>query len=240
MSDSLARRMFPGEDPVGREIRPGRVGSWLTIAGIAGNVKNSGLAGEGDPEYYVVRKHVPAAGRDAVAVIRSAADPAAMAGWVRSEVRALDPMLPVTIETLDQRVGRLAARPRFSTVLLGIFASIGLLLAAVGLYGVMSFVVERRTQEIGVRIALGATPAAAGRLVLAVSARWLSAGAMAGLIGSLFAGRLLQSMLFHVSPRDPWAVAGALAVLTGFGLLAAWIPARRAARVDPIEALRHE
>ena len=239
LSDTLARRMFPGEDPIGKQMQPGRAGAWLTVIGVAANVKNSAIMDPDRPEYYLVRNHSPErAGRTETAILRGAMDPAAMARWVRTTVAALDPVLPVKIETMDERVGKLAERPRFNAWLLGLFAAMGLLLAAIGLYGVISFLVAQRTQEIGVRMALGATPAAVARLVLGHAARWTAAGATLGIAGSLLAARLLGSMLFHVSARDPWILAAAVAALWTVAMLAAWIPARRAARVDPMEALR--
>jgi ABC-type antimicrobial peptide transport system permease subunit len=141
---------------------------------------------------------------------------------------------------MEHRVGRLAERPRFNALLLGIFAAMGLLLAAVGLYGVVSFLVAQRTREIGVRMALGAAPTAITRDVLKRTVRWAAAGAVAGVIGSIFATRLLQGMLYRVSAADPWTFAAALSVLMGVTLVAALIPSRRAARIDPIEALRQE
>jgi predicted permease len=241
LSDSLARRMFPGEDPLEKQIQPGRSGPWLTVIGVTGNVKNSALMESDEPEYYVVRKHAPEQfGRTATAFLSGPMDPAALARWVRAEVAALDPTLPVNIETLDQHVGRLAQRPRFNAWLLSLFAAMGLLLAAIGLYGVISFLVAQRTQEIGVRMALGATPGAVARLVLGHAARWTFAGAALGVVGSLFAARLLDAMLFHVSARDPWILAAAVTVLWVIAMLAAWVPSRRAARVDPMQALRQE
>ncbi|HVN06864.1 MAG TPA: ABC transporter permease [Bryobacteraceae bacterium] len=241
LSDALARRMFHNEDPLGKQIRPGHAGTWLTVIGVAANVKNSPLMDPDDPEFYVVRKHTPQPfGRTATAILRGAADTAALARWVRSEVAALDPGLPVSIETLDQRAGKLAERPRFNAWLLGLFAGMGLLLAAIGLYGVISFLVVERTQEIGVRMALGATPGAVARMVLGHAARWTAAGAALGIAGAWFAARLLGSMLFRVSARDPWMLATAVALLGTVAMLAAWIPSRRAARVDPMEALRQE
>ncbi len=241
LSDSLARRMFPGEDPLGKQIRPGRSGSWQTVIGVAGNVKNSALMDAGDPEFYVVRHHAAEPlGRTATAILSGPMDPAALARWVRADVSALDPGLPVNIETLGQRVGKLAERPRFDAWLLGLFAGMGLLLSAIGLYGVISFPVAQRTQEIGVRMALGATPGAVARLVLGHAARWTLAGAVLGVTGSLFAARLLEAMLFHVSARDPWVLAGAVAVLGAIAMVAAWVPSRRAARIDPMDALREE
>jgi predicted permease len=241
LSDSLARRMFPSEDPLGKQIRPGRSGPWRTVIGVAGNVKNSALADPGDPEFYVVRHHAPEPlGRTATAILSGPMDPTALARWIRATVAALDPTLPVNIETLDQRVGQLAQRPRFNAWLLGLFAGMGLLLSAIGLYGVISFLVAQRTQEIGVRMALGATPGAVARLVLGHAARWTFAGAALGVVGSWFAARLLEAMLFHVSARDPWILAAAVAALWATAMLAAWVPSRRAARVDPMQALRQE
>jgi putative ABC transport system permease protein len=241
LSDTLARRMFPGEDPLGKQIQPGRSGPWLSVVGVAGNVKNSGLAERDDPEFYVVRKHAAeTAGRTATVILRTANDPRAMSRWVRATAAELDPTVPVNIETLSQRVGKLAQRPRFNALLLGLFAGMGLTLAAIGIYGVMSFLVTQRTREIGVRMALGATPGAVAGLVLAHAARWTAAGAALGAIGSLWAARLLDSLLFHVSAGDPWTLTSAIALLSGTALAAAWIPARRAARVDPMEALRQE
>jgi ABC-type antimicrobial peptide transport system permease subunit len=157
---------------------------------------------------------------------------------MKAEIAALDPTLPVSIDTLGQQVSQLAQRPRFNAVLLGLFASTGLLLAAVGLYGVMAFLVTERTREIGVRMALGATPAAISRLVLSHAARWTFGGALIGLAGAFAATRLLKTMLFGVEDRDPATLAAAAAILLAVALLAAWIPSRRAASVDPMTALR--
>jgi predicted permease len=241
LSDSLVRRMFPAENALGKQIKPGRSGPWLTVVGVAGNVKNAALMEADEPEYYVARKHsADSPAFTATAILRGAVDPKAMAGWVRTTVASLDPTLPVDIETLAQRVGKLAERPRFNAWLLALFAAMGLLLSAVGLYGVISFLVAQRTQEIGVRMALGATPGAVAKLVLGYAARWTAAGAVLGIIGSLFATRSIEAMLFHVSARDPWVLAGAVAALWLVALLAAWIPSQRAARVDPMQALRQE
>jgi len=241
LSDTLARRMFPGDDPLGKQIRPGRTGPWLTVVGVVGNVKNNGLVERDDPEYYEVRKHsTDDLQRSATAIIRTSLDPRVTSGWVRAEVASIEPTLPMDIATMQQRVSRFSERPRFNAVLLGIFAGIGLLLAAIGLYGVISFLVAQRTPEIGVRMALGATPGVITRLVLGHAARWTAAGAMLGALGALFAVRLLEAMLYRVPERDPEIMAAVVALLFGVALLAAWVPSRRAAHVDPAQALRQE
>ena len=223
-----------------KQVLPGR-GAWRTVVGVAGNVKNNGLVERDAPEFYEVRKHSPQEiWRSATAIVRSGIDARQVAAWVRAEVAAIDAGLPVEIGMLDQQVSKLAARPRFNAVLLGIFAVLGVALAGIGLYGLISFTVAQRTQEIGVRMALGATPGGIVRLVLRHAAGWTAVGAAVGTAGALFVTRLLESMLFGVSSKDPWTLAAAVSVLFGAALAAAWIPARHAARVDPVEALRRE
>jgi predicted permease len=247
LSEMLAARMFPGQDPLGRRIRPGRIGAWSTVVGVAGNVKNGGLAQAAMPEFYVPRKHAEMPGGwngrigfSANAIVRTAGDSRATASWVRSVISADDPTLPITVETMEQQVGTLAAGPRFHAAVLGSFAALALLLAAIGLYGVMSYLVERRTAEIGVRMALGATPAAISRLVLGEAAKWILAGAAAGVAASMWTARLIERMLFHAPPHDPATLAAASAFLLAVALVAAWIPSRRAAGLDPMKALRGE
>jgi ABC-type antimicrobial peptide transport system permease subunit len=152
----------------------------------------------------------------------------------------MDATLPVQIVPMAQRVGRLSQRPRFNAVLLGLFAAMGVLLAAIGLYGVVSCLVIERTQEIGVRMALGATPARIAKMMLTHTARWTAAGAATGLVGAWLATGWLTTLLFQVSPRDPRVLGAAVALLLTVALVAAWLPSRRAARVDPMSALRQE
>jgi putative ABC transport system permease protein len=159
---------------------------------------------------------------------------------MRSETGALDGTLPVTIETMSQRVDKLTERPRFNAMLLCLFAGIAVLLAAVGIYGVIGFLVVQRTREIGVRLALGATPQSILQLVLSSVARCTIAGAMIGLLGAWFCTRLLESLLFEVRAHDPVVFGLAIFALVAVALFAAWIPARRAMRVDPTIALRYE
>jgi predicted permease len=210
VSDSLARLLFPDGDALGRRIK---VDAWSTIVGVAADVRNLGPLRQVDPEYYVVRKRTPdehfsnadpnSGWRGAQVAIRTSMNPKIMAGWITREFAALDPALPITIGTMHNRVGKLTARPRFNAVLLSLFAGMGVLLAAIGLYGVMAFLVGQRTQEIGVRMALGATPAAIAKLVLSRAALWTLAGTLLGLIGSLFATRAIRTLLFQVPEHDP-------------------------------------
>jgi putative ABC transport system permease protein len=146
----------------------------------------------------------------------------------------------VTLETMPQRVGQLAARPRFNAWLLSLFSIFAVCLSALGLYGVMAFLVAQRTPEIGVRMALGATPGIIAKLVLVEALRWTLAGVAFGLLGSWFAAAWLSSLLFQVSARDPLSLGVTLLVLPAVTLAAAWIPSRRAAKVDPMVALRCE
>jgi len=242
ISDSLARRLFPNEDPIGKEMRRNQQLPWDSVIGVAGNARNNpSLSDNDDPEYYVVRKHGTAIpGRKASVIVRTLMNPQVIADSIRNEVAAIDPTLPVVIETMSQRVNKLADRPRFNAVLFGLFAAIGMSLAAIGLYGVISFLVTQRTQEIGVRLALGATSGKILGLVFAHAMRWTAAGILFGLFGSVAATRWLRSLLYQVPERDPWTFAISVAVLLVVALLASWFPSRRALSVDPLIALKQE
>jgi putative ABC transport system permease protein len=241
LSNTLAERLFPDGDAVGKSMRFGLNGPWRTIVGVAADVKNNGLDQRSDPEFYLPWKNDPNEyfGRAHV-IIRTPVNPDTMAKWVRSEVASVDPGQPVSIETMAERVSKLADRPRFNAMLLSLFALLGVSLAAVGMYGVVQFLVAQRTREIGVRMALGATPREVLKLVLGSVARWTLAGALVGGAGSWFLARLLRSLLFEVSAHDPRLFCGAVVMLVVIALVAGWIPARRAMRVDPIVSLRYE
>jgi len=248
ISDSYARSVFPNEDPIGKRMLRGPKGEWFTVIGVAGDVRNVGLSKKADPEYYVVRKPTPdltyanqeppIGWRAATAMVRTPLDPKLTAKAMRDTLAALDPTLPVEIETMRQRVGSQLERPRFNAILLGLFATIGMALAAVGLYGVVSFLVSQRKQEIGVRMALGATPHAIERLILGHAARWTAIGVAFGVIGALLATRALRTLLFGVPARDPWTLAAVVALLAAVAFGAAWVPSRRASRLDPLTTLR--
>jgi len=244
LSESLAERMFPKEDPLGKMLRFQTLehqGPWRTVIGIVANVKNNGLISNSDPEFYVPWKNDPEGyvGR-AFVIFRTSLNTATIVPWARAEIGGVDPTVPVEFATMGARVGKLSDRPRFNAVLLCLFAGMGVGLAALGWYGVVSFFVSQRTQEIGVRMALGATPQGVLKMVLFDVARWTAAGATLGLIGAWFCTRLLRSLLFEVEAHDPLLLGGALLTLVVVAFLAAWIPARRAAAVDPMVALRYE
>jgi ABC-type antimicrobial peptide transport system permease subunit len=210
-----------------------------TVAGVAADVKNSGLIGEDEPEYYRLRRNVPEDWDNrATIVMKTSLATDAVQRWIRGQVAAIDATTPVDIETLSERVGRLADQPRFQSVLVGFFALTGLVLAVIGLYGVMSFLVVQRTQEIGVRMALGASRAAILRMILGKSLRLILLGTSLGLLGALGASRVLSGLLFSVRATDP-LILGAVALMLLFvALLATLIPARSATKVDPMVALR--
>jgi len=241
LSESLARQLFPGEDALGKSLRPRVESPWRTVVGVAADVKNNGLTEGADPEYYVPWKKDPEGDfRTGYFILRGPVDGQTLANWVRTAVAAADATLPVEVSTLRQRVSKLEDRPRFSASLLSLFATIGVFLAAIGIYGVVGFLVAQRTREIGIRMAVGASPAGVLQMVLFGTARWILAGVLAGLLASWFAARLMQSLLFEVRERDPFPLMLAVAVLLPVALAAAWIPARRAMRVDPLVALRYE
>jgi putative ABC transport system permease protein len=247
LSESLARKLFPSGDALGRRIN---TGVWQTVVGIVPDVKNLGPAEPARPEYYVLRKYsldgtfrnqaAPDGWRQATLAIRAGVNARTLSDWIKKEFAALDPELPVNISTMRQRVGRLSERSRFNAMLLALFAGIGVFLAAIGLYGLMAFLVGQRTREIGVRMALGATPRGIANLVLSRAVVWTLAGAAAGFVSSLFATRLLRTLLFQIPERDPWTFGMVLPGILAIALLAAWLPSRRAARVAPMTALRHE
>jgi predicted permease len=243
LSESFARRLFPRGDAIGQRIRPSMSGPWRTVVGIAADVKNGGIEVPSDPEYYLLRKHTPEPVWQfptSSFLLRTSLSPSATAEWVRHTVASLNPTLPVGIDTMSQRVGKLEERPRFNAALLGIFAAMGLLLAAVGIYGVAAFLVVQRTQEIGVRMALGAQRGQVVRLVAGKSLAPVAVGSLAGVVGALVLGRTMKSLLFGVRPHDPLTLVIAALALGGIAVVATLLPARRATKVNPATALHYE
>jgi len=250
ISESLAKLLFPGENALGKRIQPNLAPPWFTVIGIARDVKNGALAAPPAPEYYFVRKHAADYGlgvratwngaRNACVIVRSPLDQTSVSDWVRKEIAALDPTLPVQIQTMELHVRNLEQQPRFNAFLLTLFAAIGLLLGLIGLYGVMSFLVGQRTREIGVRLALGATPRAIMTLILAQAARWTALGIALGAAGSLVASRSIRALLFGVPANDYFGLGFCVVLLFAVAVLAASVPSRRAARTNPLVALRHD
>ena len=248
LSQLLASRLFPEGAAIGQHIQRAIFNPYLildgpvyTIVGIAGNVKNAGLAGQDDPEFYMLKTSHPEGWDGHHFFLLDTAFPASVIGpWIRTQVAHLEPNAPVEIEALSRDVDKLADRPRFETALLGFFAACGLLMAIIGLYGVISYVATQRTQEIGVRMALGATRADILRLIAMEGIRLIALGGVIGLGAALAAAQLLKSLTFHVGPRDPATYIAVVSLLGLVALAATLIPARAAMRTDPGEALRHE
>jgi predicted permease len=240
VDDILARQYWPDEDPVGKHIRRGRSAPWATIVGVVGHVKNADLGGEDvKGKYYFPVYQVPPPMM--TFVVRTPSDPGRLAGGIRDSVRSVDPTQPVSqVQLLPEMVSSSLAPRRFVVTVLGVFAGMALLMAVIGLYGVIAYAVTQRTQELGVRMALGAQSGEIFSLVLGQGMRLACTGAAIGLVVSLILSRLLRNELFHVSSFDPLTFTLTAALLIAAALLASYIPARRATRVDPMVALRYE
>jgi putative ABC transport system permease protein len=245
INETLARRFFPNEDPLGKRIRPDIAGGpeappIREIIGIVNDVRYRSLTADVPPEVYMPYPQLSVTTGMWIA-LRTDADPRGLISAARTEVRALDKELPVfEVKTLDQYVSGAVAHQRFSALLLLLFASLSLLLTAVGLYGVISYSVTQRTHEIGVRRALGAQTHDVLKLVVKQGMKLTLIGALLGLGGALALTRLLQTLLFGVSATDPLTFAVIVLLLVAVALLACWVPARRAAKIDPMTALRFE
>ena len=241
VSEELVRRQFADGDPLGRRLRinvdhaSGRSDVEWTIVGVVGNTKSS-LDGPVRETIFIPRTQRP--GRGMTFFVRTPQDPTLLATNVTGVVRAMEPEAPVRVQTLDEVVGRTIARPRAMSVLLAAFALVALALAAVGVYGVMAYSVRERTQEIGVRMALGATAASVLRLVLGQALRLVAIGVVLGLVAAGLLSRLLERLLFEVEPLDPWTFAATAVVLLVVAAVASYVPARRGMRMAPVDALR--
>jgi len=239
LSDRLARRLFGTDDAVGHSIKPNGFPKTYNVIGVAADVKNAGLTAEDAPEIYFPYDNSRSAPRFVSAVVRGA-HPAVLARLMADEIRAIDPTLPVVVGPYGDRIARLNQRARFNAALLSFFAGIGILLAALGVYGVLAFLVSLRMREIGVRMALGATRGRIAGWILSCVMRWTAAGLALGAAGAFAAARQFRSMLYGVGPADPWTIAFVVILLALTSALAAYVPARRAATLDPSATLRHE
>jgi putative ABC transport system permease protein len=242
VNEALSSRYWPNQDAVGKRLGfeddPGKQ-VWREIVGVVGNVKHKALETDAMPEIYFPYQQHPKNFMNLV--VQTAADPAGMIPAIRSQVSSIDKNQPVSdIMTMNQRLSKAVASSRFVMSLLGIFSVVALGLAAVGIYGVMSYLVTQRTQEIGVRMALGAQRRDVLKLVVRKGMALAIIGTAIGLGASLALTRLIRSLLFEVTPTDWLTFVITSMVLLTVALLACYIPARRATKVDPLIALRHE
>ena len=243
VSQSLATEKWPGQDPLGRRIEFGNMDGDLrplTIIGVVGDVRTDSLETPPSPTIYVNYRQRPQATYHFTAVLRSKSEPAAVISSARQIVRRLDPNVPPGFNTFTQVLSNSLKARRFNLTLVGVFAGTALLLAMAGLYGVMAYAVTQRTGEFGVRTALGASPGNILRLVLGQGIITALVGVALGLAGALILTRTLQSLLFGLSPTDPLTFAVVALMLVVVAMLACYVPARRAARIDPMVALRYE
>jgi putative ABC transport system permease protein len=242
IDEHLAREYWPNESPLGKRIRfgpPEDNEPWHTIVGVVGAVRHERLEATTRNSVYLPHTEIPIGGLSLA--VRTAAQPERLIEPVREQIRELDPDLPITsVRTMEEVVARSVWQPRLYTILFGIFAAVALLLAAVGLYGVMAYTVTIRTHEIGLRVALGARPGDVMKLIAGQGIKLALIGVASGLIAASLLTRLMTSLLFSTSANDPLTFIGIAALLTLVALLACWIPARRATKVDPMVALRYE
>jgi putative ABC transport system permease protein len=244
ISQRLAAQSFPGENPIGKWIKPGiSMGSGdvptRVVVGVVGDVKAEGLSAPVAPETYIPYAQLPFAPMSVV--VRSAGDPQALVPALTKEVQSVDKDLPLLhVKTLDEYVGDSIADTRFQTILLGSFGVLAFVLTALGLYGVISYTVVHRTREMGVRLALGANRDAILAMIVKSGVLLAGAGIVIGLVAALLLTRLIASLLYGVSPSDPLTFFGVPIALITMAAIASYLPARRAAKVDPMVALRYE
>jgi predicted permease len=253
INETMARRFWPDRDPVGERIAwggPADHGPWMRVVGVVADVKQGALDSKIEPQTYQpwlqvsdgrLAENVLGIFRGMKVSVRTAVTPLAVTSLIRDQIRALDPALPVTsVRTMQEVVDTSTGPQRFNAMLLGSFAALALLLAALGVGGVLATSVSRRRQEIGVRLALGAQRGDVVRLVVRQGMMLAIAGVAIGLPVSIALTRLISSLLFEVSPRDPLTFTAVTTLLIGVAAFACYLPARRATRIEPIEALRQE
>lgn len=238
ISEALARKHFPHENPLGQQLDAGRI---REIVGVVADVKPRGLELAAKPQIYLPYAQKPTMAAFFTLTIRTEQTPLSLAAAVEREIRKLDQNLPVAnVRTMEQIVATSLAQRRMTMSLLGIFAALAVMLAAIGIYGVMAYSVAQRTHELGVRLALGAQAGAVIRMILGCGMKLTLSGVALGIGGALALTRLLKGLLFDVSATDPLTFGLVALLLLVVALAACWIPARRAAKVDPLAALRHE
>jgi putative ABC transport system permease protein len=248
INEEMAKLYWNGRDPIGGRIKIGGGAQdrpWVTVVGIVGNVRHNGLTGAVKEKFYVPHtqwhKSIGNPIRDMTLVVKAQADPGALAGPVRQAIRSLDPNLPVAdIRSMDDIVAATMSAPRFTGMLLGVFAGLALVLSAIGIYGVLSYVVSRRTREIGIRVAVGAGRRQVLRLVLGSGVALALVGIAIGLAAAAVFSKAMSTMLHDVKPLDPPTFVAVAVSLTAVAIAASLVPAWRATRVDPVRALKAE
>jgi putative ABC transport system permease protein len=239
INETMARLYFPNEYPIGKHIALGGGPPWLTIVGVVKDTRQRGLESEAGPDWYFPFSRRPS--HYACLLLRTCGDRMSLVSAVRSQIAAIDKDQPIlAIKTMNEVVASTTAPRRFNTLLLAVFAVVALALAAVGIYSVISYSVTQRTQEVGVRMALGAQPGDVIRLILKQGLALTLIGVAAGVLGAIAAARVMSGLLYGVSATDPATFVAISLLLAMVALLACYLPARRAAKVEPIAALRHE
>ena len=246
INNALAKKYFPNEDPIGKRINMygephPKEADWFTVIGIVGDVKDKPNSASTEASFWWPSLQQPFPFGEMSLVVRSTADPALLADVVREQVKRLNPALAVAdVQSMDQIVEGSVATPRFAFALVGLFAALAILLAAIGIYGVISYSVSQRTSEFGLRVALGAQRVDVLRLVLTHAAELVLAGTALGVVLALIFARALKSLIYEVSPADPFTFVGVAFIVIVVAVLACYIPARKATKADPMTALRAE
>ena len=241
INETFSNRYFPNEDPVGKRINLGdpQTDPWLAIVGVVRDTRHEGLSEEPYSQMYAVHTQVPR--RSLAMVVRTSGDPMSVVSAIRSRIAGMDRELPLSnMRTMEQILSESIMRPRFNMLLITIFAVVAMVLASVGIYGVISYSVSQRTHEIGVRIALGARPRDIFKMVLGQGMKLALTGVGAGIVAAFALTRVMVSLLYGVEATDPLTFVAISAVLTGIVIVASYIPARRATKVDPMISLRYE
>ena len=239
VNETMARAYWPGADPIGKRFRFRDSTPWLTVVGVTGDMRREGLDRQIAPQAFL--PHRQGAENMMDIVVRTNSEPMALAPVIQSKIQAMDKTVAkFKIETVTRQLGEETGARRFDTFLVASFAIAALFLSAIGISGLLHHVVVQRTNEIGVRVALGARPAAVMTMVLRQGLSLAAIGAGLGLVGAFLVSRLLTKLLFHVAPTDPVTFGISVVVLMGVAAVACWLPSRRAARIDPIMALRHD
>ena len=244
INEAMAKKFFPGENPVGKRLHELGMDRHrdnpITVIGVVGDVRSSDLGRLPGPQHFVPYRQRPERGGFGVFVLRTGVSPASLGAVVRSQLRLIDINVLTDVETLTDIRARSVGDRRFTMLVLGGFALLGLLLSAIGIYGVLAYSVARRTREIGVRMALGAERHNVVRLIVGQGLVLTLIGASGGILIAFAVTRVLQRFLYGISSNDPLTFAGVALLLMSIALLACYIPARRATKVDPLTALRHE